>query len=86
MMQDEIAALEKIVEAIAAERERLKVELRSAARVTLVQRAEVPKEPESERRIHRTLLSAAAGAALPVFVLLLWQLVSRFAGWLLPGA
>ena len=44
MMAADIRVLEQVLHDIALERERLKVEVRSPSRVTLLQRAEVPEE------------------------------------------
>ena len=44
MMAADIRVLEEVLHDIALERERLKVEVHSASRVTLLQRAEVPEE------------------------------------------
>jgi len=46
MMAADIRVLEEVFHDIALERERLKVELRSPSRVTLLERAEVPEEPD----------------------------------------
>lgn len=45
MMRADIKRLEKTLDDIAEEREKLKIECRAASRVTLLQRAETPKEP-----------------------------------------
>ncbi len=47
MMRAEIRSMEEVLHAIRLERNKLRVELRSASRITLIQQAEVPKGPDT---------------------------------------
>jgi len=66
MMRNEIKQLEEVLNGIAREREQLKVELRSAPRVTLIQPAQAPDAPDQTIRIALAGFSGLAGLLIPL--------------------
>jgi len=72
MTRGEIKQLDEVLRSIAQEREQLKVELRSASRVTLLQRAEPPEFAEQSFRVATAGLAAMVGFFIPV-CLTLWR-------------
>lgn len=77
MMQAEIAHLGEIVNGVAEERERLRVELQSGSRITLIQDAELPRSADQTARIPLAALAMMAGFAVPVFGIVWWDTQSR---------
>ncbi len=50
LVQDKVGLLEEVVRAVARQRERLKIELNAAPRVTLLQAAEIPEKKDAAAR------------------------------------
>jgi polysaccharide biosynthesis transport protein len=74
MMRSELDGLEEMLGKIGAERESLKVELRSAARIQLRQPASVPDSYDSPHvKIALTILMAAMGLILPICGIMWWD-------------
>jgi len=74
MMRAEIEHLDQVLTGIAAERERVKVELQSTSRINLVQKAEVPEVQDRTARIPLTIFGMFVGLGLPGVGLVLWDL------------
>jgi len=74
MMRDEIDQRMQVLKGIADEREKLKVELRSRSRVTLLERAKQPKSPDGTGRLAMTTLAAFLGLCLPAGLIAWWDL------------
>jgi len=73
MMRAEIERLEEILEPVADERERLQVELGTAPRITLLQKASAPRSPDNNSALSRTGMAAFAGMLLPAVIIVLWD-------------
>ncbi len=74
MMRAEISHLEGVLNPIAAERERLRVEVATAARVQRLQEARPPTVVDNESQAHRkVLLTGLAGFGLPFVGILFWE-------------
>ena len=78
MMRSDIKKYEDVLASIGNEREKLKVEVRSASRVTLLQRAEVPEMASNQNsRIAMTMLAMLAGLCCPAALVVLWDLRTK---------
>ncbi len=73
ILSKEIASLEGVLNPIAEERERLRVELRAGERITILQHAEPPRSPNQARRVQQAGLAGMAGFVLPAFALVFWD-------------
>jgi len=73
MARAEIEQLERVLAELATERERLRVEVNSEARVTLIQSADEPRSPDSSMRIPLTVLASLAAFGLPLVGIALWD-------------
>jgi len=73
MMRNELQYLDKVLAPIAEEREKLKVELRSTPRITLIQRPSPPKVPSSKPRLRAVASAGLGGLFLPIFLVLWWD-------------
>ena len=73
MMRAEIEHLDNVLEGIANEREKVKVELRSASRVRLLQRADEPEVSDRTMRVALTMLALMMGLVLPGVCIALWD-------------
>jgi Mrp family chromosome partitioning ATPase len=74
MMRAEITQLQGILDPIAAERERLRVEMETAARVQLLQSARKPTTPDDDSTVlPQLLLVGMAGFGLPLAGILYWE-------------
>ncbi len=71
MMRSELQYLERVFAPIADEREKLKVEQRSAPRISVFQRAEAPKSPDGKPRYQNAAV-AGGGGFFAVICLVLW--------------
>ncbi len=69
----EIGSLEGVISPIAAERERLRVELRAGERITILQDAQPPRSPNQARRVQQAGLAGMAGFFLPALALVFWD-------------
>lgn len=74
MMRDEIGQINQVLTGIANEREKLKVELRSRSRVTLLQQAKQPKSPDGTGRLALTALAGLMGLCVPTGLIVWWDL------------
>ncbi|NLY01572.1 MAG: AAA family ATPase [Rhodopirellula sp.] len=77
MMRAEIAHLENVLTPIAEEREHVRVELRSAPRISVLQRAEVPRAPQQAVRLQLSAFAGMLAFGLPAFGILLLDVRSR---------
>jgi len=74
MMRADIKNLDQVLSGVATEREKLKVEIRSAPRVTLLQRAEKPEWAANDiSRISLTVFAMLVGLCSPAGVIVLWD-------------
>ena len=80
MMRAETRHLEEVLDSIGNERERLKVELRSRPRVTLLQAAEKPEAYDRNFRIAASIFGALAGVLLPLALVTLWDVKDQKIG------
>jgi polysaccharide biosynthesis transport protein len=71
MMRGELQYLDKVLTPIADEREKLKVELQSMPRISVIQPVEAPKSPDSNARLQNVVLGGT-GSFLGVIFLVLW--------------
>lgn len=77
MMRSEIANLEAVLSPVAEERERVRVELRSAPRIAVLQQAEMPRAPDQMLRAQLSVFAGLLGLGLPAFGILLIDVRSR---------
>ena len=77
MMRSEIASLEAVLNPVAEERERVRVELRSAPRIAVLQQAEMPRAPDQMLRAQLSVFGGLLGIGLPAFGILLLDVRSR---------
>jgi polysaccharide biosynthesis transport protein len=78
MMRADIKNLDTLLTGISSEKERLNVEMRSAARVTLIQRADTPEVPSNAMlRIALSAMAMLAGFCCPAAAIALWDTRSR---------
>jgi capsular exopolysaccharide synthesis family protein len=73
MQRAEISLLEKLLSNIADEREKLRIELRSKPRITVVQRAEVPQTADRSRKLQLTVFAAMLGLLVPIGGIVWWD-------------
>jgi len=73
MMRAEIDHLDHVLNGIAEEREKLKVELRSSSRITPLQPAEPPKSPDRTGRIPLTAFAMLLGMCIPIGIVAWWD-------------
>ncbi len=73
MMKSDLQYLDRVLAPIADEREKLKVELRSAPRISIFQEAGTPKSPDGKPRIQYAALSGGGGFVAVVFLVLWWD-------------
>ena len=71
MMRSELQYLDKVLAPIADEREKLKVEFRSARRISVIQRAERPQSADGKQRLLTTAGAGFGGLFGAVFLVLL---------------
>lgn len=74
LMNGEIARLENVLNMIAEERERLRVEIDSKPRIELIQPATVRRIFDRNRAIMMTLFSSLVGFGLPIAGMVWWDL------------
>lgn len=78
MMRADIKNLDVLLTGISSEKEKLSVEMRSAARVTRLQRADDPELPSNTMmRIMLSVVAAMAGASIPAVAIALRDTRSR---------
>jgi capsular exopolysaccharide synthesis family protein len=78
MMRSDVKKCDETLALVGNEREKLKVEVRSLSRVTLLQRAEVPETASNEKsRIGLTILAVLAGLCCPAALLTVWDLRAK---------
>ncbi len=77
MMRVNIESREQVLSVIGSEREQLRIEVDSAARVTELMPARVPMTPDSNRRIPLTVLASLCAFGLPLFCVAWWDTRSR---------
>jgi capsular exopolysaccharide synthesis family protein len=78
MMHAEVKSLDQVLSNIEEEREKLKVELHSAPRITLLQSADVPeKESGFALRLAVTGFAGLVGFFMPMIGIVLWDTRSR---------
>jgi polysaccharide biosynthesis transport protein len=78
MMRAEIKNLDHLLTEIAGERDKLRVETRAMARVTLLQKADVPEVPSNDfPRTAMTFLAILAGLCVPAVVVTLWDVRAK---------
>ena len=74
MMRADIKNLDQVLGGVATEREKLKVEIRSAPRVTLLQKAEKPEVASNDMmRMSMTVMAMLAAMCCPAGVIVLWD-------------
>ncbi|HIQ20059.1 MAG TPA: hypothetical protein EYH34_02310, partial [Planctomycetes bacterium] len=73
MMRVEIQHIEAALNSIAEERERLRVELRTGSRITLVQPATTPTSPDRTTKPGLAVLAGLAGFFIPVWGVTRWE-------------
>lgn len=74
MMRADIKNLDQVLGGVATEREKLKVEIRSAPRVTLLQRAEKPEVASNDMmRMAITVMAMLAAMCCPAGLIILWD-------------
>lgn len=72
-LRAEVDLARKTLATIAEERNKLRIELRSKPRITLVQRAESPRISDQDRRLQLSILGGLGGFCLPGFAILWWD-------------
>jgi len=77
MMRSEIEHLERVLAELASERERLRVEVNSDARVVVLEQAEVPNSPDRSMRIPLTLLASLFAFCIPLVGLAFWDVRAK---------
>ena len=78
MMRSDISKYDNVLTSIGNEREKLRVEVRSLSRVTLLQPAELPESASNEKsRIGLTILAVLAGLCCPAALLTVWDLRAK---------
>ncbi len=78
MMRADIKNLDQVLSGVATEREKLKVEIRSAPRVTLLQRAEKPEVAANDiARIAMTVIAMLAALCSPTGLVVLWDVRAK---------
>ena len=77
MMQSELQYLDKVLGPIADEREKLKVELRAPPRISIFQRPDVPKLPDSKARLISTAVAGGGGFFGIILLVLRWDVGKR---------
>jgi capsular exopolysaccharide synthesis family protein len=77
MKRLEIERLESVLNPVIEERERVKVELRSAPRITPLQQAEAPATPDRTMRLQLAIFAGLLGFGLPVFGIVLLDLRAK---------
>ena len=73
MMQVEIDQHNKVLGSIASERERLRVEVDSASRITLLQRAEPPRTADRTGRLALAVFAMIVGFCIPAGCIAWWD-------------
>ncbi len=71
MMRADLQYLDRVLAPIADEREKLKVELRSAPRISIFQKAGTPRSPDGRPRVQNAALAGGGGFFTVVFLVLL---------------
>ncbi|MEN6405452.1 MAG: AAA family ATPase [Thermoguttaceae bacterium] len=78
MMRADIKNLEGVLGEIAEEREKLRVESRSAPRITMIQRAEKPDVASNDMlRLVLTVAAMLAAVACPIVLVVLWDVRAK---------
>ncbi len=72
-MRSELQYLDKVLAPIADEREKLKIELHYASRISIFQRAGTPKIPEGHAHLEATALAGCGGFLGVIFLILWWD-------------
>jgi len=77
MTQSQIQQIERALDGIAEEQQRLDVEIRSTPRINLIQDAQVPKSKDRTTRLALTILAALVGLCAPAACIAWWDTRAR---------
>jgi len=78
MLQSDVASLDKVVERVADELERTKIELKSTSRITLLGAAQIPQDGTSKIRLPLTIGAGILGLLGPLLLLMAIDLRRRY--------